>query len=408
MSGKATECVPDVCKKGKTVARKLGQIIARGDGRWLVRISLGRDPEKRRRRYHNRTIWSSLRSAQRYLNSRLEERQQAREFPGADLTLSQYLDRWLALAARPRLRAKSYLDYLALAARYIRLTLGEHMIRTLAPLDFQAVYQGMLEDDLSSRTIHYTHAVVHAALEQAVQWRLLPSNPSTGVALPKASRPEIRVLTPDEARRFLRVALATKYGPLLALALTTGLRPSEYLALRWSDIDWQEESVTVSRTLEKGTGWLFAETKRARSRRVKLQTWVATLLHRRHVIERGEGSTDSRSPSQIFRNSSGRPINSDYLARQFKRLLADAGLPPMRLYDLRHTAATFALAGGVSFKVVSEQLGHASSAFTLDVYSHLLPHMQTEAAGRVERLLGLNASGQTILATGSGTHCNQS
>ena len=82
-------------------------------------------------------------------------------------------------------------------------------------------------------------------------------------------------------------------------------------------------------------------------------------------------------------------MNSDYLAREFKRLLSEAGLPRMRLYDLRHTAATLALAAGVPAKVVSEQLGHASSAFTLDVYAHVLPHMQSEAAVRVAALLGM-------------------
>ena len=382
------------------MARKLGQIIERGQERWLVRVSLGRDQTTGKRRYLNRTIKGSLRSAQRYLNSRLEEREQAREFPGANLTLSQYLDRWLALAARPRLRAKSYHDYQALLARHIRPTLGERRMRTLTPLDLQAVYHKMQDAGLSSRTVHYTHAVVHGALEQAIRWRLIPSNPSTGVALPKFTRPEIRVLAPEEARQFLRIALQTRYGTLLALALTSGLRPSEYLALRWSDINWLDETVTVARTLEKGSGWRFAETKRARSRRrVKLQSWVADLLHRQCVIDRGVVSPDSIPVAQIFKLPGGRPINSDYLARQFKRLLAEAGFPPMRLYDLRHTAATLALAAGVSAKVVSEQLGHATSAFTLDVYSHVLPHMQTEAACRVEKLLGLNASGQTMIAS---------
>lgn len=338
------------------MARKLGQIVPRGENRWLVRVSLGRDPETRRRKYHNRTISGSLRTVQRFLNSRLEEREEVKKFPGSDLTLSQYLDRWLTLAARPRLRAKSYLDYQALVARYIRPILGERVLASLAPLDFQAIYHGMRESGLSSRTIHYTHAVVHAALEQAVQWQLIRSNPSAGVALPKSARPEIRVLAPDQTREVLRAALKTRHGAPLALALTTGLRPSEYLALRWSDIDWQDATVTVSRTLEKGSGWRFAETKRARSRRrVKVQCWIANLLHRQQVVDRGDGSTDSISISQIFRTASGRPINSDYLARQFKRLLVEACLPPMRLYDLRHTAATLAMAAGVSAKVVSEQ-----------------------------------------------------
>ena len=103
----------------------------------------------------------------------------------------------------------------------------------------------------------------------------------------------------------------------------------------------------------------------------------------------------------MFKTRCGRPINSDHLAREFKRLLREAGLPPMRLYDLRHTAATLALTAGVSAKVVSEQLGHASSAFTLDVYAHVLPHMQSEAAVRVAALLGMGGCEQQGIRAGT-------
>ena len=101
-------------------------------------------------------------------------------------------------------------------------------------------------------------------------------------------------------------------------------------------------------------------------------------------------------------------MNSDYLAREFKRLLREAGLPQMRLYDLRHTAATLALAAGVPAKVVSEQLGHASSAFTLDVYAHVLPHMQSEAAMRVAALLGMGACEQERFELEYGNHLSLS
>jgi integrase len=373
------------------LARKHGHIIAQGEGRWLVCISLGRDHRTRQRKYLNRTLKNGVRAAQNDLIIRLEKREQAREPDAARLTLNQYLDRWLELAARPKLRAKSYGDYQALLGRHIRPSLGERELSDLAPLDLQRVYHQMRASGLSSRTVRYAHAVLHAALEQAVRWRQITSNPASGVEIPKPSRAEMRVLKPDEARRFLEQAGKTRYGVLFALALTTGMRPSEYLALRWSDIDWQEETVTVSRTLEKGNGWTFASTKRARSRRlVKLESWVAGRLRQLDSLDTARPETNPEAARQIFKTRLGRPINSNYLARRFKHLLREAGLPAMRLYDLRHTAATLALAAGVPAKVVSEQLGHASSAFTLDVYSHVLPHMQAEAAKRVEALLGMD------------------
>ena len=322
-----------------------------------------------------------------YLNRRLEALDRDRDLEGTEMTCDEYFDRWLELGARPKLRPKSYRDYQSLLLRYVRPSLGERRLRGIVPLDIQSLYQAMEARGLSSRTIRYTHAVVHSAFEQAVRWRLLVSNPSAGVSLPPQKRRcEIRVLNPEEARRFLHHALEHRYGLAFAVALTTGMRPSEYLALRWSDIDWVQQTLAISRTLVKGSrGWNFNDTKRARSRRViKLQSWVIDLLRLKH--EEREKS-DLPSAEQIFRTPSGGPVNSDYLARCFKQVLLAAGIKTMRLYDLRHSAATLALSAGVSSKVVSEQLGHASSAFTLDTYSHVLPHLQTEAAGRVEALL---------------------
>jgi integrase len=295
--------------------------------------------------------------AQRYLNNRLRERDQGRESEGAAITCNEYFDRWLEMAAQPKLRRKTYRDYEALLRRYIRPKLGDRMLRGITPLEIQGVYHGMHERGLSARTIHYTHAVVHSALEQAVKWRLLLQNPSAGVELPQQARSEMRVMTAEEVRRFLQQALTTRYGVVFALAVTTGMRPSEYLALRWADINWDCGTVTVARTLEKGsTGWRFADTKRARSRRViKLQSWVVKLLRNLHDLQLVKGTLNPTAAGQIFKTDSGQPINSDYLARQFKKVLHKIGLPAMRLYDLRHTAATLALSAGVPAKVVSEQ-----------------------------------------------------
>ena len=403
--GNENQSVPVVCQilqmKGGRLARRQGQIIPRGDHRWLVRVYLGLNQETRRRRYVNRTVRGSFRSAQHYLHAKITECEESRELDGVRLTLDQYLDRWLELAARPKLRTKSLADYASLLGRYIRPVLGERRFRDLAPLDFQSVFHEMHQKKLSPRTIGYTHAVLHAALEQAVRWRLLGRNPASGVEIPKPTRTEMRVFGPDEARRFLEHALATRHGVLFALALTTGLRPSEYLALRWSDFCWEDETVTVTRTLVKGRGWTFAPTKRARSRRqVKLESWVARRLRCLYMRERSTPDLSPVSARPIFRTRRGQPINSDSLAREFKCMLREAGLPEMRLYDLRHTAATLALAAGVPVKVVSEQLGHASSAFTLDVYAHVLPHMQSDAAIRVAALLGMGRGRRQAIEAG--------
>jgi integrase len=340
------------------LARKTGQIVGRGRRRWLVRVFLGRDRETRKRRYHNRTIHGPVRNAQHYLNRVLRERDLGRRVEGIAITLNEYLDRF-ETAAKSRLREKSYRDYRSLLRRYIRPILGERMLSVICPFDVQGTYQRMVERGLSARTVRYTHAVLRSAMRQAIRWRFLEQDPTDGAQLPRLRRREMRVLSAEQSRVFLEAVLKTHYGAVFAIALTTAARPSEYLALKWQDIDWERGTVSVRRTLERGP-WRFAETKRARSRRViKLQEWVLGLLRDLHSKMNANPGCNicPGTADLIFTNPSGRPIHSDKLAKKFKSILEQAGLPLIRLYDLRHTGATLALATGVPPKVVSEQLG---------------------------------------------------
>jgi integrase len=373
------------------MSRKVGQIIARGERRWLVRVYLGRNRETRKRTYHNRTVYGSLRDAQAYLTRRLHERDLSRGVEGIQVTVGEFLDHWLKTAVKAKVRGKTYSDYAAMLARYIRPTIGARPLASLSPLEIQTAYQAMIEHRLSARTVRYAHAILRAAIRQAIRWRLILSEPTQGVQLPREQRPQMSVLTTEQARLFLKVASHSRYGCLFAVALTTGMRPSEYLAVRWRDIDWDRGTLGVVRSIHRHDGqWTFTDTKRVRSRRiVKLQRWILELLKKR----KGEADTAGGTPPSafaelIFTTTRGEPINEEYLVKKhFKPLLREAGLPNIRLYDLRHTSATLALAVGVAPKVVSEQLGHASAAFTLDTYSHVLPHMQEEAAAKMEAAL---------------------
>ncbi len=381
--------------------RAIGQIVPRGRRRWLVRIFLGRDHQTRKRRFHSRTIHGPVRRAQEYLSKMLRERDLGRGLEGVETTLHEFIRRWLDTAASPKLRQKSYESYESLLRRYIQPALGERIMSTITPLDVQDAYQRMIDRGLSSRTVQYTHSVLRSAMRQAIRWRLLTQDPTDGAQLPRLDRREMRVLSAEQSRIFLSAALKTHYGTVFAIALTTGMRPSEYLALKWQDIDWDRGTVSVVRTLERAAGlWRFAETKRDRSRRIiKLQAWVLETLkdlHRR--TKQSDGYCWPAAAELVFTTPAGRPIHSDKLAKKFKAILHQVVLPIIRLYDLRHTAATLALAAGVPPKVVAEQLGHASAAFTLDVYSHLLPHMQDQAAMKVERIL----AGKGLLRRRSG------
>jgi integrase len=370
-----------------------GQIISRGKNVWLVRIYLGRD-ETGKRIYLNKTIHGPRKAAQAWLNQRLTERDAGIAVKPAQQTLNEYLDRWLETAVKPKVRPKTWMGYRSLLHNHIRPALGARPLARIKPLEVQQAFQDMIDRGLSARTIEYTRMVLRQAFKQAIQWRLLTFNPCDGVQIPRRQRREMQALSPEQARRFLVVARGTRYGMLFELAITTGLRPSEYLALKWEDIDFERGTLSVVRSLDAmpGGGYRLEETKTRNSRRVVklLPSVLRALLEHRQAQQRLREEAGERWNEQgfVFTNAEGGPLDGHNLSsRHLRRILKEAGLPQIRLYDLRHTAATLALSAGVPVKVVSEMLGHSSVALTLDVYSHVLPHMQEDAARRMAALL---------------------
>jgi len=390
-----------------------GQIIPRGKNVWLVRIYLGRD-ESGKRIYLNKTIHGPRKAAQAWLNQRLTERDAGVAVKPAQQTLNEYLDRWLETAAKPKVRPKTLLGYRSILDCHVRPALGTRPLAKITSLEVQQAFQDMRDKGLSARTIEYTRMILKQAFKQAIQWRLLTFNPCDGVQIPRRERREMQALSPEQARRFLAVARGTHHGALFELALTTGLRPSEYLALKWEDIDFERGTLSVVRSLdaEPGGGYRLEETKTRNSRRVvKLLPGVlSALVEHRQAQQRQREEAGERWNEQgfVFTNELGGPLQRHNLAhRYFRKILEEAGLPQIRLYDLRHTAATLALAAGVPVKVVSEMLGHSSVALTLDVYSHVLPHMQEDAARRMAALLEESESDQAAKRHTRGTQATK-
>lgn len=367
-----------------------GQLIARGEGTWLVRVYRGR-ADNGTRRYLNRTVHGTKKQAQRLLTKLLREHDTGELVEPTRETVGKYLDRWLRDAAKPRVQPRTLHDYRGLVRRYIRPALGDLRLHQLTPMQIQALYAEMQERGLSPRTVRYAHAVLRSALGQAVKWRLLPNNPATAVELPKRERREMKALDPKQAGRFLEAAKEDRFAALWSLLVTTGLRPGEAFALRWKDLDG--DRVRVSRALVKRAGLetTFAAPKTDRSRRsvtLPASTVAALRTHRAKQAEEKLAATEYTDLDLIFATQTGGPLSLPNLTRRhFKPLLEAAGLPPMRLYDLRHTAATLLLAAGEHPKIVSERLGHATITLTLDTYSHVLPDMQAASAEKLEGLL---------------------
>lgn len=369
-----------------------GQIIKRGENTFLVRVFLGTDGDGKRK-YHNKTIHGTKKDAQKYLNGVLRDRDMGTFKEPSKQTLNQYLDQWLSEVARQRLRERTYSDYTTLLKRYVRPVIGGRKLSQITALDIQKLYNDMSEAGLSPRTIRYTHAVLHSAFEQAVKWGMLPRNVTDLIELPQQKKQEMRCLSPAEARKFLDATKGTRWEALFSLMLTTGLRPGEALGLKWSDIDFENSRLHVQRALVRirnTEGWRLEEPKTARSRRViplpknVLQDLKA---HRKRQLEEKLKATEYADHGFVFAVSNGEPLSERNLLRDFKSILTKAGLPDIRLYDLRHTCATLLLAAGENPKIVSERLGHASVTLTLDTYSHVLPDMQKKATEKLEGML---------------------
>jgi integrase len=370
-------------------------IVKRGKDKWQVRIFLGRDANGKMK-FHNETVEGRRKDAETLETKRKREVDTGVLIEHSNLTVDEYLDQWLKVAAKPRLRSRTYDDYKDLLRRYVRPAFGRRHLSKLKPLAIQELYTSMLARSLSPRTVRYTHAILSSSLKQAVKWQMLPSNPASMVDLPQSRRNEMKALSVEECTDFLSAAATDEHYPIFLLAIETGMRPEEYLGLQWKDIDFSRRTIRVQRALvwnRKGGGWNFEEPKTAKSRRmVPISAPIIEALshHRKKQLEeRLKLGPDYQNHDLVFATQVGSPIlTSNLTRRHFKPLLKKAGLQlNYRLYDLRHTCATLLLQAEKSPKVVAERLGHSTVVLTLDTYSHVLPTMQKDATDVLERML---------------------
>ncbi len=315
-------------------------------------------------------------------------------FDAGSLTVGEYLDRWLSDCVKGTVRESTFERYGYVVRPHIKPTLGQIKLKSLTPAHVRGFYREKLDAGLAPATIHKMHVVLHKALNQAVVDGLLPRNVTGGLKIPRMDREEINPLTAEEADRLIEAARGDRLKALYVIAIHTGLRQGELLALKWQDLDLEAGTLRVRRTLTYAGGrHSLAEPKTKKSRRtVRLTAGAVAALHTHLQCQMGEmehlGSL-YRPGGLVFSNEIGGIINPSNLRnRSFARLLKRAELPTnTRFHDLRHTCATLLLSENVNPKIVSEMLGHASIAITLDTYSHVLPTMQESAIRALENAL---------------------
>jgi integrase len=371
-----------------------GTYKKRKDGRWEAQYLLHTPSGTKRKSVYARTkaeVAAKLRKT-------LTDRDSGVVFDAENLTVGEYLNRWLEGSVRGSVWHTTYRDYAGHIRNHITPEIGRLKLAKLNPAHVQTLYRKKLDSGLAPRTVNYIHATLHKALEQAVKWRLVPYNVSDAAVKPRQGRRETVALTLDQIFAFLDAAhgAGDRFEALYVTAIFTGMRPGELLALRWSDLvlDGPEPEARVRRSLSKdGSGRrVFKRTKTEKGRSVSLMPQVVEALrtHRkRQAEERLRYSGLWQDQDLVFPSKTGTPTDWDNLiARNYKPLRKAARLPDTtRFYDLRHTFATLMLEQGENPKVVQEILGHSQITHTMDTYSHVTPNMQREAFTRLGQRL---------------------
>lgn len=398
-------------KNSRKNANGEGSIGQRKDGLWQARLSL---PDGKRKYFYGRTrqevsrkLAAARRDRDRGLPVVTDER----------LTVERYLTQWLERMKPPRVRPSTHRRYTQLLAHVIRAH-GSERLTLLTAHQLTSLYAQLQRPrsdggaGLSASTAHHVHTVLHGALADAVKLDLAPINVSERVNAPKLRRSTIDPYTRQEADRLLDAARGDRLEALYVLAVLTGMRLGELLALTWRQIDLDSPraladgptlQVVASLTRSAEGRWQVGEPKtRASRRRIRLIPRARLALIRHQARQRAErealiaaaGARVWQESDLVFTNIVGGLLDEGNVAKHsYAPLLQRAGLPYRRFHALRHTCATLLVADGVPLQKVSALLGHASISITSDLYAHIaLGNYERDTSESMERLFGGNDS----------------
>jgi integrase len=362
-----------------------GSIYQRKDGRWVASLSI--DGHKRKDLYGK-----TRKEVQEKLKIALREQQQGTLITTPQQTVEQFLTQWLE-SHRLAVRIRTYERYEQFVRLHLIPSLGHIKLDKLTVQHVKNLYVTLEKKQLSTTTLNTLHNMLHKALVDAVKWGLLMRNVCDAITAPKRERHEIKPLTMEQAKQLLSAAKGQTLEALWVLALTTGMRRGEILALKWQDINFDQAMVQVRRIFTRAPGRTFieADPKTEKSKRSIMLTSIALdalKVHRRSQLEtRLQAGSAWKDSDLIFCTSLGTPLHPNWVLAQFKKLLTRTGLPDMRFHDLRHSIATLLLSMGIHPKVVQELLGHNRIQETVDTYSQVLPTIHKEAVKKLEDVL---------------------
>jgi integrase len=356
---------------------------------WENRISVPGTKSKQRRTVSAKTkaeLWQKTRKLLADLSGGIDV--------AADrVTFGEHLDRWLEDSAATTVKPSTLIRYRGLIKNHLKPSLGNIRLKDLNPQHLSSFYAQKLREGLASGTVRQLHAVAGRALKQARQWKLVLTNPAEDASVPKLiPTKQSKALSREDALRLLQAVKdwrEDRYA-LFILAISTGMRQGEILALEWKSVDLERCEVAVYRTVDTThSPPTFGSTKGGRERSVTLsQSAIEALrVHRKIQLEQRMINPEWKEQDLVFPGPNGDVIRRSVLYQSYSRLLRREGFPALSFHSLRHTTASLLLEAGDPHKSVQELLGHANIAMTMDTYSHITPKLKSDTAQKMDELL---------------------
>jgi integrase len=368
--------------------RPRGTITSRSPGSYRIRYSLGRDPVTGKRRFGTATVRGTRKQAEKELVRLLRTVDTGEHVDPTRITAGDWLRLWVD-ALKTEVSPKTHERYAEIVRCYLLPAIGSVQLQRLTPTDIQRGYNNF-DRKPSPRTRRHIHRILKSALARAIEQQVLARNPATNLRLPKVEKKPITALTVEQTKVLLaQIAHTAAFWPTL-IAVATGMRRGEILALRWKELDLDGGVVRVVGSLEQTkSGLRFKSTKTEKARAVTVPSFAIEELRgwKRIQAERllAVGIRQSGTTLVCCRED-GEPKQPDSLTHEFTYLVGRIrDFPKVRFHDLRHSHATQLLASGVHPKIVQERLGHSTITTTMDLYSHVSETMQGDATARLDQ-----------------------
>lgn len=377
-----------------------GHIVKRGKDSYSIKVSVGKDANTGKYKYQWTTVKGTKKEAEKRLGDLLHQLDTGTFIKPGKTTLAEYLERWLKDYAWPNLAPRTAEGYESVIRRHLVPALGNIPLTQVKPEHLQRYYSETLaggrcdgKGALNPTTVSHHHTCLHRALKMALKWGLISRNPADAVTPPRPQRSEIHTMNEDDITRFLEATKATPHYVLFYVALFSGMRRSELLALRWCDVDLLLCQAHITRSLHHlRTGEIVIKApKSAKGRRMVFLSPSTALLLQEHrnkqEAQRAMLGIPLKDYDLVFSDLKGKPLLPDTISHVWIKLVKRTGLEGIRLHDARHTHASLLLKQGVHPKIVQERLGHATISTTLDLYSHVAPGLQEAAAAGFDKMV---------------------